>query len=226
MNEQFLITGTDTEIGKTVVSAGLLRRAAQQGRRCVGLKPVAAGCRADSHGLRNDDALALMRAANVALDYQCVNPIALEPPISPHIALARSGQQHLDMQAIHDSLEQARAQADWILVEGFGGWLAPLDTRKTFADLAMALQLPVILVVGLRLGCLNHALLSARAILADGCELAGWVGNCIDPDMLALEDNIQRLRECVPAPCLGIVSHGDTTAEAVAAQLSLPIRPG
>lgn len=225
MTSQYLITGTDTEIGKTVVSAGLLRRAAEQGFRCVGLKPVAAGCRAGVDGLRNDDALALINAANVTLDYHCVNPIALEPPISPHIALARAGQQQLNMQAIHDSLEQARAKANWILVEGFGGWLAPLDARQTFADLAVALQLPVILVVGLRLGCLNHALLSARAILADGCELAGWVGNCIDPEMLALEDNIQRLHECIPAPCLGIVSHGNTTAEAVAAQLSLPIRP-
>lgn len=219
---RYLITGTDTEIGKTVTSCGLIRLATRQGFRCCGLKPISAGCHRTDEGLRNDDALALMASANVELPYDTVNPWAFEPPISPHLALASSGQTTLDTSRIRHSLDKAVRHCDWVLVEGFGGWHAPMDAERSFADLAAELALPVILVVGLRLGCLNHAMLSSRAILADGLSLAGWVGNCIDPDMQAMRGNIDWLQQKIPAPCLGIIKHGSTDPSLVADQLRLP----
>jgi dethiobiotin synthetase len=199
------VTGTDTDVGKTVVAAGLLRAAARQGLRSLALKPVAAGCRVVDGALVNDDALLLMREAGIALDYADVNPVALEPAIAPHIAAERAGVD-LSCAAL---LEHCRARlevdADLALVEGAGGWLVPLNDRETLADLCEQLGADVLLVVAMRLGCINHALLSAGEIARRGLRLAGWVANCVDPKMPALEANLATLDQRLEAPCIGRV---------------------
>lgn len=218
----FFIAGTDTGVGKTLVTCSLLERARAEGLRAAGMKPVAAGCEHTPDGLRNDDALALIAHAGVAADYATVNPIALPDPLSPHLAAVRAGVQ-VDLATLRAAHARLAARAELVLVEGAGGWLAPLSDTTTMADLARALGLPVILVVGLRLGCLNHAQLSARAIAADGCTLAGWIGCVIDPAMAALDDNLASLRQRLPAPCLGVLPWSPGAAPArLAAHLRLP----
>jgi dethiobiotin synthetase len=200
----YFVAGTDTGVGKTLATCALLERARTDGLRAVGMKPVAAGCVDTSDGPRNDDALALIAHAGVAADYATVNPIALPDPLSPHLAAARAGAT-IEFAVVQTAYAALAARADLVLVEGAGGWLAPLSDTTTMADLARELALPVILVVGLRLGCLNHAQLTARAIAADGCVLAGWIGSVIDPGMAALDENIETLRRRLPAPCLGVL---------------------
>ncbi len=209
MGTGVFITGTDTEIGKTHVSVALLHALRAAGLRAVGMKPVASGCTATPQGLRNDDALALQAASSGAPAYALVNPLAFAAAISPHLAAAAEGCS-ITLDAVRQAHAQLCVQADCCVVEGVGGWLAPLSDTLVAGDLARALDLPVILVVGLRLGCLNHALLSARAIVADGCRLLGWIGNTLDAAMPALEGNIATLRARLPAPCLGIVGHAAT----------------
>lgn len=219
MAQAYFITGTDTEIGKTHATCALLTTAAQQGLRAVGLKPVAAGTDADG---RNDDVLRLMAASNVVLPERTVNPWLLNEPLSPHIAARLAGIE-ITMDPILESFNAAKGLADLILVEGVGGLYAPLSESLSQPDLIHALDLPVILVVGLRLGCLNHALLTAAAIQQHGLRFAGWIGNQIDPCFLAQEDNIQTLHERLKAPCLGILPFQNTTADAsLASNLSLP----
>ena len=202
----FYVTGTDTGIGKTHASCALLAALHASGRRSVGMKPVASGCRATPGGLRNDDAEALIAASDPAPAYADCNPFALAEPIAPHIAARDSGIEiHLD--PICTAYTRLARAADRIVVEGVGGWLAPLSDTLMQADLARALKLPVILVVGLRLGCLNHALLSARAIEADGCVLAGWIANRIDPAMAQAEANLDTLRARLDAPLLGTLAY-------------------
>lgn len=204
---QFFVAGTDTGVGKTYVAALLLRAFAAQGKTTLGLKPVAAGCTPTAGGLRNDDALALMAAATVKLPYAQVNPVALVAPVAPHIAAAQENRR-LRVAQLAGLVRGATLQgrADITLVEGAGGWRVPLNEGETLADLARELQLPVILVVGLRLGCINHALLTAEAIRRDGLVLAGWVANAIDPAMTARQENIATLRALLPAPCIGVLS--------------------
>lgn len=206
MAEAFFITGTDTGVGKTLIGAALLHAAAARGLRCFGLKPVASGALRGADGnLRNEDALALLAEASVALSYEAVNPVALEPAIAPHLAAREAGVVlDVDLLATHCRRELARPH-DLALVEGAGGWRVPLNARETLADLARELALPVVLVVGLRLGCVNHALLSAEAIARDGLRLAGWVGTQVDTAMERLGDNLDTLRQRIPAPCLGVV---------------------
>lgn len=201
------VTGTDTGIGKTHVSTALLRAMRRRGIAAVGMKPVASGCESTRDGLRNEDALALIEATATDLRYEDVNPYAFVDPIAPHLA-ASDHSVTIDPQRIVEHFERLRATAGCVVVEGVGGWLAPLGDSLMQADLAHALELPVLLVVGLRLGCLNHALLSARTIAADGCRLVGWIGNRIDADMLRVEDNIEALKARIQAPLLGIVEHG------------------
>ena len=201
------VSGTDTGIGKTHVSAALVRALRRSGIAAMGMKPVASGCDSTPMGLRNADALALIEAAGVELRYEDVNPYAFRDPIAPHLAAADKGIV-IEPQRIVEAFERLRGDSDFVVVEGVGGWLAPLGEALMQADLVHALKLPVLLVVGLRLGCLNHALLTARAIEADGCELIGWVGNRIDVDMLRAEDNIDTLKARIQAPLLGIVEHG------------------
>ncbi|MBU6404513.1 MAG: dethiobiotin synthase [Proteobacteria bacterium] len=216
MHDSVFITGTDTGIGKTFVSVALLHALRAAGLRAVGMKPVASGCTRTAHGLRNDDALALQAASAPRPDYARVNPLAFAAPVSPHLAAAAEGR-HITLEPIHAAFAQLGTLADARVVEGVGGWLAPLSDALVAGDLARALRLPVILVVGLRLGCLNHALLSARAIQADGCELLGWIGNRIDADMLVPEDNLATLRARLPAPCLGVIDYRADAASAARA---------
>jgi dethiobiotin synthetase len=172
------------------------------------MKPVASGCVETAHGLRNEDALALLAAGSTPSPaYEEANPVALREPLSPHLAAAHEGMT-ITLPPLHTAFQKLCARYDTVVVEGVGGWRVPLAPGLLASAIPRAWALPVVLVVGLRLGCLNHALLSAEAIEADGCRLVGWIGNCIDPGMAAIEDNIATLRALLSAPCLGILPHG------------------
>lgn len=218
----FFIAGTDTEIGKTTIAAGLLHAARARGLSTAAAKPVASGCERTPAGLRNGDALALLGECSLALDYAEVNPFAFEPAIAPHLAAREVGVE-LTVDALLPPVRQVLARgADFALVEGAGGWRVPLAGRESLSDLAVALRLPVILVVGVRLGCINHAVLTAEAIARDGLTLAGWVANLVDPATSRLEENLATLAERLPAPCLGRVPRlAEASPAAVAAHLDL-----
>lgn len=219
MTQAYFITGTDTEIGKTHATCALLAHATQAGLRVVGLKPIAAGTDPDG---QNDDVRRLMLASNVALENRIVNPWLFDEPVSPHIAAHHAGIE-ITLPPITASFQSACSQADLVLVEGVGGIYAPLSDTLMQPDLIRALDIPVILVVGLRLGCLNHALLTAAALAKEGCRLAGWVGNHIDPDFQAQTDNIATLRQRLRAPCLGILPFDPlATPSTLAAAVNLP----
>ena len=205
MSLRYFVTGTDTEIGKTTVAAGLLHAARIRGLSTAAVKPVAAGCERTVAGLRNDDALTLMAECSPPLEYDLLNPVALEPAIAPHIAAAEAGLTLSAQQLAQACFKAFDRRADLTLVEGAGGWRVPLNDQQTLADLAIALGEPVILVVGLRLGCINHALLTAEAIAADGLQLAGWVANQVDPQMDRQQHNLDTLKALMPAPLLGVV---------------------
>ncbi len=200
------VTGTDTGVGKTLVSAGLLHALAPHHRRVIGMKPVAAGVVPWGEDWASEDAIALRAASTVAVPAALDNPVLLLDPLSPHIAAARAGVQ-IDIASIVRSYQALAALADAVVVEGAGGFHVPLSDTETGADLAQALALPVVLVVGLRLGCLNHALLTAEAIRARGLTLAGWVANRVDPAMDAVDENIAYLRARLAAPLLAEVPH-------------------
>lgn len=197
----FFVTGTDTGVGKTLVSCALLRAFAAKGFRAAGFKPVAAGCDADG---TNEDARRLLAASTIPLSYAQVNPYCLAQPVAPHIAARLSGVE-IDLGRIADAYGELAARADRIVVEGAGGFVVPLNDRCTSADLARSLNLGTILVVGMRLGCLNHALLTAEAIEARGLALAGWVANVLDPGMPVVQENIATLQQRIAAPLLGVV---------------------
>jgi len=183
------------------------------------MKPVAAGAEERSQGLRNCDALDLIGASGCELPYEIVNPFVYSPPIAPHIAAAQAGDE-IRFGSVLEAFTRIRATSDVVVVEGAGGWRVPLGPDGDMAGLAAALGLPVLLVVGLRLGCLNHALLTAESVARAGRRLAGWVGNVVDPCMAARDQNLATLRERLPAPCLGFVSRlGAVTPAAVAARL-------
>jgi len=205
MTKGFFVTGTDTGVGKTLAAAALIRHYATLGQRVVGMKPVASGCQGTPEGLRSEDALILMREATAFLPYPAVNPYAFEPAIAPHLAAAQAGVQ-IDVSRLASLYETAARKADIVIVEGAGGWRVPLGPSTYLSDLPERLGLEIILVVGLRLGCLNHAFLTAEAIAQSGrTRLAGWIGNRIDPVFPYLEENVATLRERLPAPCLGII---------------------
>jgi len=207
--EAYFVTGTDTGVGKTLVSAALLHALARRHARVVGMKPVAAGgLLRDGDGWANEDVLALRAASTLRVLPELDNPVQLPEPLSPHLAARHAGRT-VAISTLTSAFERLRAQADAVVVEGAGGWLVPLDDQHTLADLARALQLPVLLVVGLRLGCLNHALLTAAAIRASGLRLAGWVANRIDPTMACPDENIAYLREHLGAPLLGDVAFAE-----------------
>ncbi|MFW6349673.1 MAG: dethiobiotin synthase [Thiohalospira sp.] len=200
------ITGTDTGVGKTRVAAGLVAAWAETGAAVCGLKPVAAGAEETPEGLRNDDAEALRAASSVDLPYEAVNPVCLAPAMAPHLAAAEAGVD-LSTATLAPRLEAAVPDGAIAVVEGAGGWLVPTAPGETLADLAVALGLPVGLVVGLRLGCLNHALLTAESIAARGLPLAGWIANHIEPDMAAAAANRDTLVDLLPAPLLAELPH-------------------
>ena len=202
----FFVTGTDTGVGKTFVSCALLHAMARRHPRVVGMKPVAAGLVQTQDGWDSEDAIALRAASTVRVPPALDNPVRLPDPLSPHLAAERAGTR-IDIHHLVACQRELAQHADAMVVEGAGGFLVPLSPEHTGADLAQALGLPVLLVVGLRLGCLNHALLSAEAIRARGLTLAGWVANRIDPGMAAADDNIAFLRQRLGAPLLADIAH-------------------
>ncbi|MBS0194079.1 MAG: dethiobiotin synthase [Proteobacteria bacterium] len=215
MSRGAFITGTDTGIGKTTASCALLQALRARGLRAVGMKPVASGSERTAHGWRNEDALTLLAASEPQPDYERVNPYALPEPTAPEIAAAQAGVT-IKRTELSTAFHVLRAQADFVLVEGVGGWCSPLAVDIEHADVARDFALPVLLVVGLRLGCINHARLSARAILADGSRLLGWIGNAVDPDFSRKPETIAILDRLLPAPRLGLLSHGtDATLHSI-----------
>ncbi|QBC45617.1 dethiobiotin synthase [Iodobacter fluviatilis] len=205
MEARYFITGTDTDVGKTIATAQLLRAFAAAGHVAVGMKPVAAGCEWRNGQLYNSDVAAHAAASSIQAPAALVCPYLFEAPISPHLAAREEGRS-LDLEYIASAAHHLQAWADVVLVEGAGGWFAPLSDEYNIADLAVRLQAPIILVVGMRLGCLNHALLSAKAILDSGLRLAGWIANQIDPKMQRYADNIAYLRANLPAPMLAEIA--------------------
>ena len=206
MRRDFFVTGTDTGVGKTLVSSALLRGLRQRGRSVAGMKPVASGSDPGPMGLRNEDALALQAESSRRWPYEVVNPYAFAPPIAPHLAAAEAGVE-VGLEHILSCFRELREGSESVVVEGAGGFLVPLGPGVSFADLPRALGLEVVLVVGLRLGCLNHAFLTAEAIANRGLNLAGWAGSLVDPGFERLPENIESLRAGLPAPCLGVIPH-------------------
>lgn len=201
MAKTIFVTGTDTEIGKTYVACRLLQALAGEGLHCAGMKPVAAGGVRTAEGLRNEDAQALQAAANVQADYGTINPYVFAEPVAPHIAAADAGVS-IEYEQILDAHRKLAALADVVVVEGAGGWQVPLGEEASLADLVTRAGWPVLLVVGMRLGCLNHAQLTAQSIQSSN-RLVGWIANCLPPSQPRLEDNIDALERRLPAPLLG-----------------------
>jgi dethiobiotin synthetase len=200
----YSITGTDTGVGKTLISSALIHGCVQRGYKTVGMKPIAAGCELQGAELISEDVTQLINASNVIAPLRQINPYAFLPAIAPHIAAAQAGVQ-ISLDVIVDAYQQLTTQADVVIVEGVGGFRVPLGDGTDTADLAQQLGLPVIMVVGMRLGCLSHALLTAEAINARGLKLAGWVANQVDPQMSAFDENLQGLKMRLNAPCLGVL---------------------
>ncbi|MFW5386370.1 dethiobiotin synthase [Yersinia sp. 2542 StPb PI] len=206
MTKRWFITGTDTDVGKTVASCALLQTAAQQGYRTAGYKPVASGSQMTPDGLRNSDALALQANSSAALSYSQVNPLTFLEATSPHIASASEGLE-IDLSILSQGLQQLEHSAEWILVEGAGGWFTPLSPQATFADWVLREQLPVIMVVGIKLGCINHALLTALAIRQAGLKLVGWIANEVIPAGGRQVEYMATLTQMISAPRLGVVPY-------------------
>lgn len=212
--KSFFITGTDTDVGKTLVARTLLREFSAQGIKCAGYKPVSAGCARTPDGLRNLDAVLLQEAASLPLPYEVVNPFAYEPPIAPHIA-ASEARQPITMEGLSDGLRKIeQAGAEITVVEGAGGWYLPLDRKHLLSDWVKQENMAVIMVVGAKLGCLNHALLTCAAIRHQGLTLAGWVVNRVDPHMSRYQENLATLKALLPAPFLGEIPFVDQPLEA------------
>ena len=206
LKNNWFLTGTDTDAGKTVVSCALLQAAKKQGFRCAGYKPVASGSEMTADGLRNSDALALWRNSAVQVRYEEINPYTFAEPTSPHI-VSELTQTPVDFAVMTAGLHNLNQQADWVLTEGAGGWFTPLSQTQTFADWAIQMQMPVILVVGVKLGCINHALLTVQAIQQAGLRLAGWVANEVTPPGTYQEQYLETLTRLIPAPGMGLLPH-------------------
>ena len=202
------ITGTDTGVGKTVVACALVRALRAQGARVAVMKPVASGAVPTSGGLRNADALALMEAAGATVGYAEVNPYCFQPQVSPHIAAKEAGIE-VDTGLIRHAYDALAANSDWVVVEGAGGWFAPINEHQTMADLAWSLSVPAVMVVGLKLGCLNHAQLTRLGVEAQGVSLAGWIANAIDPAMRRVAANVRALERLLGEPALAVLPHRD-----------------
>jgi dethiobiotin synthetase len=207
----WFVTGTDTGVGKTRAAQALLAASAHAGQRAVGMKPVASGCRATPDGLRSEDAEALIRASNVTATYADVNPYAFAPTISPHLA-AREAGVTIQLDVIRKCFMRLADQADYVVVEGAGGWFVPLNDEHAMADVARVLGLSIVLVVGMRLGCLNHALLTQAAIEKSGLAFVGWIANRVDPAMERFDENLATLEKCLHAPLLTVFPHAPTVS--------------
>jgi dethiobiotin synthetase len=214
------VAGTDTGVGKTRIACALLRAFASRGVRAVGMKPVAAGAKRAADRLRNEDVEQLCTASNIDAPRDLVNPYCFEPAIAPHLAAAEAGV-IIDLPRVIEAYAGLRRLADRVVVEGAGGFLVPVGPELSMADLAGALGLPIVLVVGMRLGCLNHALLTCESIDRRGLRLAGWVASCVDPRMQRLDQNVRALRERIAAPVLGVAAYDPAPAASPALDLSV-----
>lgn len=220
--QAWFVAGTDTEIGKTFTSCALLYRARADGLSAVGMKPLAAGAECINGEWVNEDAARLRAAGSFDPGLDLINPYCLREPVAPHIAMAAEGVA-FDPQRVTNALDALRARADVVIVEGVGGFRVPLGNDYDTADLAVTLGLPVILVVGMRLGCINHALLTAEAIVARRLPFAGWIANRVDPGMLRFEENLAALEKRLPGPLLGVIPHrADADPSGAAGSLRLP----
>lgn len=220
MARGLFVTGTDTDAGKTVAACALLAVLSNLGRSAAGFKPVSAGAERTPDGLRNRDALWLQSYSSVPLDYPEINPVVLEPPIAPHIAAAATGLS-LDFHRLLECRRHLGRRAEVVVTEGAGGWLVPLSAEADMSDLAAAIGDPVVLVVGMKLGCLNHARLTAASIRSRGCRLAGWIGNRLDPDMAAFQENLDALADFLRCPSIGLIPWlGDAPMERKVARAS------
>jgi len=221
MSRGYFVTGTDTGVGKTLVSSALLLKLSEQGRTVAGMKPVASGCVSTPEGLRNEDAQSLMTYSGVSADYALVNPYAFEPAIAPHLAAQQAGVM-MSRNTIMAAYDQLCLQADTLVVEGVGGWQVPLTETETMEDLAKQINLPVIMVVGIRLGCINHALLTYQAIQRSGLICCAWVANQVEEDMPCVEENITSIQTRLDIPCWGVIPWLDKVdVTAIAANLEL-----
>jgi dethiobiotin synthetase len=209
MTQAYFVVGTDTGVGKTLIASALIKHFVNLDLKTVGMKPVASGCDEVDGLYINDDVTALMQAGNVTAPLALVNPYRFIPAIAPHIAAKQAGIT-MDLDGIFAAYQQLRAIADVVIVEGAGGFLVPLNPNQTLVDLAKKLNVPIILVVGMRLGCINHALLTVEAIRARGLLLEGWVANQVDPEMAMFEENLETLHQRIDAPCLSIVRYQQT----------------
>jgi len=216
------ITGTDTSCGKTEITLGLMQLLQSREHTVLGMKPIASGATPTAEGLRNEDAIRILEQGSVQVPYRTLNPYVYEPPIAPHLA-AELENEEIDLSVISTYCISLSQQADCIIVEGVGGWRVPFNKQQSAADLALMLNIPVILVVGLKLGCINHALLTVENIQASGVRLAGWVANEVEPYMLNKDDNITTLQTAITAPCLGVVPYlKSPSAKDIAESLALP----
>lgn len=218
----FFIAGTDTDVGKTHCAVALLTKLNQSNYKTLALKPIASGCENTVEGLRNSDALALQKNSSIKAHYEDINPIAFEPAIAPHIA-AKLVNKRISVRQLEGLCKgvMTLTRPDILLIEGAGGWCCPVNDTETLAGLAVALQADVILVVGMRLGCINHAILSAEAIERDGLKLAGWIANCVAPNMPYVDENIQSIAFNVNAPLLGVIPFSPSANNDVADFLDL-----
>ena len=202
----YFITGTDTDIGKTAITCSLIAKLTEEGFRAGGMKPVAAGCHMEDGFMISDDVKKIIEVSNVDLNINEINPYQFEPPIAPHIRFKKN-KKDIDIHLIKKHLRSFETEMDYLFIEGVGGYAVPLTQNFSTADLIKALDVPIILVVGMKLGCINHALLTVEAIIQDGLKLAGWVANCVDPQMAELEANIAALQSRIKAPMIGLVPH-------------------
>lgn len=204
MEKGYFITGTDTNVGKTWATIALMRYFKQQGKSITGMKPVASGCFMQDGQLKNEDALLIQENASLKIDYDLINPYAYELPVSPHIAGINNP---VKLAIIVEKFNALKEMAEIVLVEGAGGWYAPLSDYEDISDLAKSLALPVILVVAIKLGCINHAKLTWRAIQLSGIPCAGWIAMCVDPDILKPDENICTIRTALSVPLLGVLPY-------------------
>ncbi len=207
MTTGYFITGTDTHVGKTWVTLALIHYFKNNGKSVAGMKPVASGCFIEHGKLLNEDALQIQQHASVKMDYDLINPYAFAKPVSPHIAGKTNP---VKMEKVISCFNQLKESAEVVIVEGAGGWYTPINHHQDMADLAKAIALPVIMVVAIRLGCINHAKLTFRAIQQTGAECAGWVAMCSDPDVLNLEETIETIKGAVETPLLGVLPYTKT----------------
>lgn len=204
--KRFFITGTDTDVGKTLVTACLIEKLQQAKYTVTAIKPVAAGCQLLDGQLKNSDALMLQKSMEQPISYDLINPIALQSPIAPHIAAAKENL-NLSVQSLQQQCDLSQHQSDILLIEGAGGWLVPLNDGETLADFVIAESLDVILVVGMKLGCINHAMLTAQTIETSGLNLVAWVANIIDPNMLMIDENIETIKQRIEAPLIATIPY-------------------